>query len=86
MASAFLSRTAPTELVLSILDACESARDALALSSACRMLFHVGRRYAVARLWSELQNEIPYFEEALIAVGTESPQPFDAALLIRWLL
>ncbi|AEO71974.1 uncharacterized protein THITE_2093475 [Thermothielavioides terrestris NRRL 8126] len=63
MASAFLSRTAPAELVLCILDACESARDALALSSACRMLFHIGRSHA-ARITdlvaaAERRRELP---------------------------
>ncbi|KAK4243358.1 hypothetical protein C7999DRAFT_44818 [Corynascus novoguineensis] len=68
MASNFLSGLGPAELIILIVEACESTRDSLALTSTCRALHHVGRAHAVARLWAELDKEILCVEEALIAV------------------
>jgi hypothetical protein len=70
MASDFLSGNGPLDLILDILDACEMCRDALALTSTCRAMFHsVGRTYVVSRLWFEQLDSIPCFEEALVAVS-----------------
>ena len=69
MACDFLSRSGPPELVLLILEACESTNDALALTATCCYLHSVGRCYAVSRLSSSaFFREIPCFENALTAV------------------
>jgi hypothetical protein len=70
MASDFLSGNGPLDLILDIIDACETLSDAVALTSTCRAMFHsMGRAYVVSRLWSELLDSIPCFEEALVAVS-----------------
>lgn len=69
MAINFLSASGPLELILCIHDACNSAIDGLSLTSTRCTLFHGGRDHAVARFWSELLDEIPCFQLALIAVG-----------------
>lgn len=69
MASGFLSGNGPLELILDIIDICESFRDAVALTSTCRAMVYSVRPHVTARLWSELLRSIPCFEEALIAVS-----------------
>lgn len=69
MPSGFLSGNGPLELVLLIIKDCESLRDVLALTSTCRAMFHMGRNEAASRLWSKLLDDIPCFEEVLIAVN-----------------
>ncbi|KAJ4286404.1 hypothetical protein N0V88_008027 [Collariella sp. IMI 366227] len=67
MASNFLAVTGPAELILLIVDACESARDALALTLTCRRLHQTGRDRAVVNLWNALRSKIPHLELALIS-------------------
>jgi hypothetical protein len=73
MASNFLAGSGPPELILLIIDTCDSTRDAFALTSTCRAMHHIGRAHAVTRLFSTLVCEIPWFEEALIAACTAIP-------------
>ncbi|KAL2173894.1 uncharacterized protein P884DRAFT_210409 [Thermothelomyces heterothallicus CBS 202.75] len=68
MAPHLLAGDGPPEIVILIVEACESLSDVLALTSTCRAMHHIGRAHAVAHLWSELDGETPCLEEALIAV------------------
>ena len=63
MASDFLYGNGLLDLALEI-------SDALALTSTCRAMFHsMGRASIVSRLWSELLDSNPCFEDALVAVS-----------------
>ena len=67
MAACYLS-TVPPELVLHIIDACASTRDALAFTATCHAMFRLGRGYVVDRFWADTEPTFPCIEEALIAV------------------
>lgn len=71
MASGFLSRTCPVELLLEIFKHLSSAQDALSFALTCRHINDVLYRNATSillELWRR-NDEFPAVEEALIAVS-----------------
>lgn len=65
----FLAGSAPPEIILSILQACDSTRDLLALVSTCRYTLQVWQANTAPALWSVWLREKPHLRDALIAVS-----------------
>lgn len=59
----------PSEILLLILESCDSLVDALALGSACKKLHSGWELHGNNVLWYHLKFQIPAIEEALIAVS-----------------
>lgn len=68
MTDGFLARFGPAEVILRILQCCDSTRDLLALVSTCRHVYSVWRGNVAAALWPVWLREIPHFHDALMAV------------------
>ncbi|KAL8282404.1 hypothetical protein RB600_005722 [Gaeumannomyces tritici] len=67
MAPDFLARAGPPELILNILEQCESIRDVLSLAATCRRLHHIWQAGAASVLWLASLRKDPEFDDALIA-------------------
>lgn len=67
----FFTRHAPAEIVLLILQFCDSTTDVLALVSSCRTLYNVwlNDSIATAALWTVWLRRIPHFRLAILAVS-----------------
>jgi hypothetical protein len=65
----FLARTGPPELIVHIFESCNSTCDLLALVSTCRHTYRVWQVHAAPALWRVWRREIPYIENALVAVS-----------------
>lgn len=68
----FLGRSGPAEIILHILQCCDSTRDLLALVSTCRHVCKIGHGNATVALWPVWLHKIPHFEEAVTAVNADS--------------
>ncbi len=66
----FLARSGPVEIILCILQCCDSTRDLLALVSACRRVCSIWRENIATALWPVWLREIPHFQDAIMAVST----------------
>jgi hypothetical protein len=71
----FLARTDPPELIVRIFQSCDSTCDLLALVSTCRHTYRVWQAHAAPALWRVWRREIPYFQNALVAVSPWSCVP-----------
>jgi hypothetical protein len=78
--SGFLAQSGPAELILHILQYCNSTRDLLALVSTCRHVHHVWHANIVAALWPVWLREIPHIQDAVTAV---SPTDLYLGLVAR---
>ncbi|KAL8380667.1 hypothetical protein RB595_005103 [Gaeumannomyces hyphopodioides] len=67
MAPDFLTRSGPPELILDILDRCESIQDVLSFTATCRRLHHIWQAGAASVLWPASLRKDPEFDGALIA-------------------
>ncbi|KXX76433.1 hypothetical protein MMYC01_200189 [Madurella mycetomatis] len=67
MAAGFFARSGPPELILCILQCCESTHDLLSLTSTCRHIHNIWQTHAAAVLWGFWLKQIPCFEDALTA-------------------
>ena len=71
----FLGRSAPPEIIINILQSCDSTRDVLSLVLTCRHISQVWRSKTAAALWPVFLRKIPHVKEALIAVSCVSAAP-----------
>ena len=78
----FLARTGPTELILHILESCDSTRDLFALVSTCRHTYQVWQAHAAPALWRVWLREFPYFGNALVAVSAWIRLPAHAKMRV----
>ncbi|KAL8365459.1 hypothetical protein RB595_004324 [Gaeumannomyces hyphopodioides] len=67
MAPDFLAQSGPPELILDILEKCESIRDVLSFATTCRRLYRIWQAGAASVLWPAPIRKDPEFDDALIA-------------------
>ncbi|KAJ6788308.1 hypothetical protein PWT90_05120 [Aphanocladium album] len=58
----------PSEVVSLILENCDTARDALALASTCKHMYHEWRKHGARAVWLIWKDDMHALDEALIAV------------------
>ncbi|KAK4233428.1 hypothetical protein C8A03DRAFT_38868 [Achaetomium macrosporum] len=63
----FMARSGSAELILRILQCCDSTRDLLALVSTCRRVCGVWRGNVAAAQWPVWLRQIPHFQDAVMA-------------------
>ncbi|KAK4043228.1 hypothetical protein C8A01DRAFT_32717 [Parachaetomium inaequale] len=67
-ASGFLARSGPAEIIIHILQYCDSTRDLLALVSTCRHVYDVWQANIAVALWPVCLRDIPHIQDAVTAV------------------
>jgi hypothetical protein len=65
-----LIRSLSPEMIVLILQNCDSTRDLLALISTCRHIYDVWRVNPAASIWPVYLHELPHFQDAITAVST----------------